>query len=281
LGHWKPTILHNTYYSENLTSNKKCLKVLTVYDLIHEIYHKDYNYDKNTFPKSRAIKNSDLIFCPSNKTKKDLIEIYNVEENKISVVHWGAEDFSNLNEIKIEDNIKPYILYVGDRKRYKNFENFIKAISKRKILIDNFKVVCFGGEEFSKKEKELFLKLNIQNEKIIRIVGNDSMLLSLYRNAKAFIFPSKYEGLGLPPLEAMKQGCPVISSNHEAIVEAVGNAAELFDPNDIDDISEKIESVLFSNEKTKKLIEEGFERVKNFTWSKCALNTIKEYEKNS
>ena len=281
LKNWKPNIIHNTYYSEKLVFNKKCLKVLTVYDLIHEIFYKDYNYSKNSFPKSKALQNSDLILCPSNKTKKDLIDIYNINENKISVVYWGAEDFLNINEVSIQNDIKPFLLYVGDRKRYKNFINFIKAFSINKNLKNNFKVVCFGGDEFSKNENNLFLKLNLQKKNIIRITGGDDILLSLYKNAKAFIFPSKYEGLGLPPLEAMRQGCPVVCSNHEAIVEAVGKAAQLFNPDDIEDISEKIEEILFSNEKSKKIIEEGFVQVKKFTWKKCALETLNLYKENT
>ncbi len=277
---WKPNVIHNTYYSENLVFNKKCLKVLTVYDLIHEIYYDDYNYNKNNFPKLKSLKNADLILCPSYKTKKDLINIYQISENKISVVYWGAEDFSNSNQVQIGDNIKPFLLYVGDRKRYKNFNNFIKAFSINKNLKQNFKVVCFGGDEFSKKEYDLFRKLDLPIEKIIRITGGDDMLVSLYKNAKAFIFPSKYEGLGLPPLESMKQGCPVIASNHEAIVEAVGNAAQLFDPNSIDDISDKIEEIIFSNEKTNKLINYGNLQVKKFTWSKCAMETLNLYKEN-
>ena len=94
-----------------------------------------------------------------------------------------------------------------------------------------------------------------------------------------FIFPSIYEGAGLPHLEAMTHGCPVITSNHEAIVEMVGDAAQIFDPNKIEDISYKIEDVVFSDEKSNELITKGLNHVKKFSWSKCASETLNLYNK--
>ena len=109
--------------------------------------------------------------------------------------------------------------------------------------------------------------------------GDDNQLCYLYKNAKAYIFPSKYEGLGLPHLEAMSLGCPVISSNHEAILEAVGNAAELFNPNNCEELFLKMEETLYSPDKIKDLIDKGFERSKIFTWEKCASETLDVYKK--
>ena len=96
---------------------------------------------------------------------------------------------------------------------------------------------------------------------------------------KAYIFPSKYEGLGLPHLEAMSLGCPVISSNHEAILEAVGDAAELFNPNNPEELCLKMEKTLYSSEKIKDLINKGFNRSKYFSWEKCASETLAVYKK--
>ena len=105
------------------------------------------------------------------------------------------------------------------------------------------------------------------------------MLLFLYRKASAFIFPSIIEGFGLPPLEAMSQGCPVISSNHPGILEAVDNAAETFDPLDIEDIMQKIENVLYDKTYSNALIKKGIERSKLFSWKRCANETLDIYKK--
>ena len=125
----------------------------------------------------------------------------------------------------------------------------------------------------------MIIDIKIKENKIIQIDGDDSHLLYLYKNAKAFVFPSKYEGLGLPHLEAMSLGCPVISSNHEAILEAVGDAAELFNPDSFEELCLKMEETLYSSEKIKNLINRGFDRSKNFSWEKCSNETFTLYEK--
>ena len=152
------------------------------------------------------------------------------------------------NNVEIENNFKqPYILYVGDRKKYKNFLNFLKAYSISKNL-KRFLYRCCGGEKITAAEKKIISELKIDISKIIQIDADDSILSNLYKKAAAFVYPSKYEGLGLPPLEAMSLGCPVITSNHEAIIEAVGDAAILFNPEEPEDIKDKIEDVLYSND---------------------------------
>ncbi len=224
------------------------------------------------------LKNVDFIICPSHKTKTDLINFYKIPEDKIKVIYMGIHQFNeNINDIKKE--IEPFILYVGDRKRYKNFKNFIKAYSISKKIKNDFKLICFGGGAFTKNEKNLLKELEINTSQIMQIDGNDNELHYFYKNAKAFIFPSIYEGFGLPQLEAMSLGCPVISSNHEAIIEAVGDAAKLFDPNEPEDILIKMNEVLYSNETIKDLKLKGLGRAKIFTWEKCASETLDVYKK--
>jgi glycosyltransferase involved in cell wall biosynthesis len=278
---FKPNIVHKTFYNSNYQNDKKIKKVITVYDLIHEVYYKLYNQDKDYLPKKKALENIDYFICPSNKTKSDLIKFYNIPENKIQVIYMGIHKFyhklhSNFNKIQY-----PFLLFVGDRKRYKNFDNLIKAYTISKRIKKDFKIIFFGGDSFSFEERKMISNLNINENNLIQINGDDHQLLYLYKNAQAFIFPSKYEGLGLPPLEAMSLGCPVISSNHEAILECVGNAAILFDPNSAEDMSNKMEHVLYSDEIRKELIVKGIERSKIFSWEKCATETLDVYKKIS
>lgn len=276
---YKPDIIHKTFYEKNFDNSHKVKKILTVYDLAHEIYHKEYNRPKDFRPKKKALLNIDYIICPSNKTKTDLIYFYNIPEEKIKVIYMGIHKF---NEKPISNIIKinePYILYVGDRKRYKNFETLLKAFSLSSKIQKDFKLICFGGGKFTDIEKKIILELKIVDKNIIQMNGEDDQLSYLYKNAKAFIFPSKYEGLGLPHLEAMSLGCPVISSNHEAILEAVGNAAELFNPNNPEELCLRMEETLYSSEKIKKLISKGFDRSKDFSWEKCANETLNIYKK--
>ena len=272
---FKPHVLHKTYYSSNLENiNSKI--ILTVFDLWHE-KNSDYKY----LPKKNSIKIADQILCPSNKTKKDLMEIYNIEKEKITVTYFGIEDLKKYNKLSNFDNFdKKFLLFVGSRGRYKNFNNFIKAFSRSKILKKDFFIICFGGGSFSKDEKKLFHELQISTKIIKSENDNDETLYNLYIRACCLVFPSAHEGLGLPPLEAMSLGCPVISSNHEAILEGVGDAAVVFDPLNIDEIKFKLESTIYSKEKIEELIKHGYLQSKKFSWEKCANETLQIYKKS-
>ncbi|WP_199104535.1 glycosyltransferase family 1 protein [Aquitalea sp. ASV11] len=120
-------------------------------------------------------------------------------------------------------------------------------------------------------------KYGIQ-DKVIHISGNDNLLQSLYQSAHAFIYPSLYEGFGLPPLEAMANNCPVISSNTSSMPEVIGNAGYYFNPSDINSIDMAINEVVYNSELRDKLIANGMIRLKEFTWEKCAQKTLQVYK---
>ena len=274
ISQFKPNIIHKTYYNNDIKKNKSKI-VLTVFDLWHE---KNSNF--KILPKKKSIELADHILCPSNKTKKDLVDIYKVSESKITVTYFGIENFSYTSNHNLEVKMdKPYILFVGSRGRYKNFENFVKAFSSSEKLKKDFFLLCFGGGTFSKEEKNLFKKYNIFESVFKNKHDDDQSLLNLYKCAKCLVYPSSHEGLGLPPLEAMSLGCPVITSNHEAIIEGVGSAASIFDPNSIDDIRHKIENTIYSDEIINELILKGKTQAKNFSWQKCATETYAVYLK--
>ena len=276
---YKPEILHKTFYGKNLNKNKKIKKILTVMDLAHEIYYKDYGFKENFQHKKLAIQNLDYIICPSNKTKNDFLSFYDFPEKNIEVVYMGIEQFKNCNTSNVKIINEPFLLYIGGRDGYKNFINLVKAYSLSNNLKNDFKIICFGGGKFNNEELNLFKKYDLNIANLIQISGDDSQLLYLYKKASAFIFPSIIEGLGLPPLEAMSQECPVITSNHPAILEAVDDAAETFDPLNIEDILQKIENVLYDKTHTNILIKKGMARSKLFSWERCANETLNVYKK--
>lgn len=199
---------------------------------------------------------------------------------KITVTYFGAEKFENTKIKKnIKDYDKPFLLFVGSRGRYKNFNNFVEAFSKSKKLYKDFDIICFGGEEFSVDEISLFKKLAIINSVYKEKNSDDQTLLTLYKKAKCLVYPSTHEGLGLPPIEAMSLGCPTITSNHTAIMEGVGNASATFDPNDIFQIKQVLEEYLYSDDKLKKLIDLGLLQSQKFSWDKCVKETLEVYKK--
>ena len=274
---FNPDIYHKTYYNDFWPSNLKGKKIITVYDLIHEIYHEDYGYDQKYRPKEKCLLESDVIIAISKNTKNDLINYYDIPKNKIYVTHLGV----NLNENQtfnkkiVED---PYLLYVGDRKRYKNFSNLLKAFSLNTNIYKDFKLVVFGGEEFSKSEIEIFKDNKIDLNKIFKISGNDKVLSNLYEYAELFIFPSKYEGFGLPLIEAGIKKCPIACSNIKIFKEIMGDSVCYFNPDSPEDISKVLEEILYSNEKKKILKEKAFIKSKNYSWKKCSEQTFKIYK---
>lgn len=273
----QPNILHNSFYSEKIIKREKIKNILTVYDMILELYYKKkLNYKNHLIKKKNSINNSDHIICISKNTKKDLINIYNIDEKKISVVYLGTNLLEKGNKEFCKD--KDFILYVGSRRDYKNFENLIKAYSISKKMKNDLNLVFFGGEKYSSADASIIKSYNLEKKNIKFISGDNSLLQSYYINASLFVYPSLYEGFGLPILEAMINSCPVVCSNTSSLPEVAGEAAEYFDPKNPEDISEKMERIIFDNNLSKELIRKGLIQSKKFSWRKCAEETLHVYK---
>tara|TARA_Y100000389_G_C17446516_1_gene511940 strand:- start:187 stop:1290 length:1104 start_codon:yes stop_codon:yes gene_type:complete len=276
LRNFNPDVIHSTYYDGSFYTKNKPL-VITVFDLIHEIFYKSYGYQNPYYPKKNAIDRANHIICISKSTANDLIQFYNVDQNKISIIHLGTEKKLKVNS---RAPIKyPYILYVGNRHKYKNFEIFLKSLSTEPKILKNFKVVLFGGKNFNKNELNLLKLYNIDLKNFLFFEGSDDLLNTFYQNARLLIYPSKYEGFGLPILEGFANNCPVICSNIPVFKEVADKAAEYFDPNNHDSLSHILTKVLFSDLVRQDLINKGKKRLEFFNWNKCAQETKEVYKK--
>jgi len=266
-------IFHPTYYDTYFLRYLIDIPfVLAVYDMIHELFPNHYNKDKNIINNKKILINkSKCIIAISENTKKDIIKLFpDINEDKIHVVFLGSS-FPILNIDNKKDN---YILYTGGRWSYKNFENFIRAAAPL-LLKYGIKLICTGSL-FNENEIRLLNELNIINN-VTHIFADEKELVNLYKKAIAFIFPSFYEGFGIPVLEAFSSGCPALLSNTSSLPEVGGNAALYFDPNSINDIRKKIDDVICSPALQKELTEKGIERAKLFSWEKCVKETIDVY----
>jgi glycosyltransferase involved in cell wall biosynthesis len=271
---YSPDILHETYYSHESIASNSAKTVVTVYDMIAEKFSNSTANQEDLLKKERAIKRADHIICISNHTRSDLLDLFDLPPEKISVIYLGCslQNFDETDAIPVITD--PYILYVGDwRLSYKNFNGLLKAYGSKKQFQTTFKLVCIGSRAVSKDVLEAMKLAGVNPENVVYLSGNDLMLANLYKNALAFVYPSLYEGFGIPPLEAMSYGCPVICSNVSSIPEVVSDAGYYFDPNDSDSISDAIEKVLSSSELRQSLIVKGTERTKFFSWEKCAAQT--------
>ncbi|MGY2133414.1 glycosyltransferase family 4 protein [Hymenobacter sp. HD11105] len=271
-------VFHPTYYDPYFIDIINKPFVVTVYDMIHEIY-KEYFSLQDSVSKNKQIlcKNSKAIIAISDKTKNDLIELFDIPSEKIHVTHL-ASDFDKYIPIKPEigTDLKRYILFVGTRWAYKNFYFFVLAISSLLKSDPNVHVLC-TGHAFSADEISFFQQHGIEDQMVHVYLNNDNELAWAYQNAVMFVFPSLYEGFGLPILEAFASNCPVVTSYGGSLPEVAGDAAIYFNPKSAHEIKEAVSSVLYSNIIRNDLIAKGRKRYTDFSWDKCRSETQKVY----
>lgn len=281
MGRWKPDIVHESYYSDSGVAPRDSRTVVTVYDMIYEI-EPEWGLESElvTKDKRKSVERADHIICISKETRNELIKKFGIAESKTTVIYLGVDTEIPAGGVFLEDSSsRPFLLYVGQRGRYKNFSALLKAVSSSEKLKKDFDICAFGGGKFTNVEGKLIRDLGYTKDQVVQISGDDKVLRKLYQQAKAFVFPSLLEGFGLPPLESMAHSCPVISSNASVMPEILGSAAAYFDPTNIWEIKSVIEGVVYSKPTQMTLIENGRERIQNFTWSKCAELTREVYRK--
>jgi glycosyltransferase involved in cell wall biosynthesis len=272
-------IFHPTYYNPyflKFIGDKPF--VLTVYDMIHEKFSEMFPVtDKTSEQKRLLVEKATKIIAISKSTKKDLIEIFGADESKIEVVYLGNSMFPR-SDIKLSFDIpRKYLFFVGSRGMHKNFERFIKSISELLNQDNELFVLCAGGGKFSTGEMQLLIKLGISKQ-VLQYNLDDDSLTYFYKNALAFIFPSLYEGFGIPVLESFSCGCPLLCSNLSSLPEVAGEAACYFNPYSEESIKNAVMQVLDNTNLRENLMKNGYEQLNKFSWKRTAEETKKIYE---
>ncbi len=283
---YKPSLIHQSYYF--YTKKQKIPLITTIHDMIPELFHKKFYFEKDLIKnKKKAIYNSDHLICVSNNTKKDLLNLYNdIDEKKISVIYPGRGNYENFDQKEIPKKIQfikdlKYILFVGKRGSYKNFNFFLESISNSQRIMKDFKVICFGSNSFNYEEIKNHKKNGFSKDSVIHVSGNDYTLGCLYKHASLLANPSLYEGFGTPPIEAMSLNCPVISSYTGSSKEILNNSALYFDPESSSEIMFKCENILYDQNLRANLINKGFKHSLNFSWKKCTKEIFDLYNQLS
>lgn len=277
LTEFRPHILHETFYDVQLPWLGQYKTVTTIHDLTRE----RLMVDTGKIARKRAsIQRADAIISVSHNTTKDLLGYYKVPEERVKTIYVGVSDFfrqpaKELLHAKIPRG--PFILFVGHRDGYKNWKRLVRAFSNSSYLNDNFKLVCFGGNTFSRQEHNLLSEWKLES-KVIQINGDDSILRSCYQNASCLVYPSEYEGFGSPLIEAMAGGCPVFASDAPALLESGGSAARFFSSQSVESIAITLEEGLSGAKSLELMITEGIKHSAQFTWENTASQTLNIYK---
>lgn len=260
----EPFIFHSSYY--RICSNKKAINVTTVHDFTYEYYYSGIKKKIHCWQKYRAIKYAACVICISNNTKKDLFKFFpNVDHEKVEVVYNGvSDDYMVLKEIDskcLPFSKGTYVLFVGSREKYKNFDLSVKSVAKMNL---NLVIV---GAELSKRELN-FLTKEFKNSsfKLVGRVSNQE-LNNLYNGAFSLIYLSEYEGFGIPVIEAQKAGCPVIAYNISSIPEIIGSTPCLLSHLSLEEICNSLE-LLKQKTIRDSIVQEGINNARRFTWEK-------------
>lgn len=273
----QPDIVHQTF-QKSLSFKPDAPVVMTVYDMICEIQPQfDASSEACSLEKRKAVDSVDHVICISENTKQDLIRLFATPTEKISVVHLAA-DIPAQNLIPYHNAGRPYVLVVGSREGYKNFPRLLEALAMTGIL-KQADLIAFGGGAFTAVESTMMNSLNIPDSAVKYLSGHDKFLNTVYSGATMLIYPSLYEGFGLPPLEAMAVGCPVASSNTSSMPEVLGHAAAYFAPENPEDIAMVVKELFFDAEKRSYLSEAGRARASLFSWKDTAVKTAEVYQK--
>lgn len=288
----KIDIYHVPQNGHGLPKKKSCLQVATVHDLIPYIYPEDAspNYLRtvlNEMP--RIMEQSDLIITVSEHSKRDIQRYFNLPNNKVVVTYEAPESvYRPIEEGAAKDFVKgkynihsPYILYIGGFSTRKNVKTLINAFHEiRTDIPKDYKLVLVGKKVKDAKMLEIMINdLGLKNNSIFTGFLPVVELPYLYNASDLFVYPSLYEGFGLPPLEAMACGTPVIASNTSSMPEVTGDAAILINPKDTHGLAEAMVKVLNSSDLRDKMSKDGLLQANKFTWEKCARETLGAYNK--
>ena len=260
--------------------------VLTIHDMTPELFPEMFpkNSLYGTIVTTRWIRNkqylakrADAIVAGSQNTKNDLVRLYGIEPQRVTVVYHGSS-FSHittgLHDIKLPDR---YMLYVGERGGHKNFMSFAEAVVPLLKADSSLRIVCAGGGAFITKERGCLEEFGVFDRFISLVDVSDSSLLTLYKRAIAFVFPSLYEGFGIPILEAFSVGCPVALSEASCFPEIAGEAAVYFDPLSSESIRNTLDRLMNDGGLRSELRVKGFTRIKDFSWQKTADEMLSVY----
>jgi glycosyltransferase involved in cell wall biosynthesis len=270
-------ILHRTYYAAPGPVRRP--SVCTVVDMIPELLPHYFPEGNPHRRKRDVVQASDLVLSISESTTRDILGCYGCPASRVVTVPLGIDYQAFADAPRVSHPFRPpYVLFVGLRHRYKNFRRFGLAAAAVLAAHPEVSLALVGAGALLKSEREIFLTAGVL-DRVVQANVPDAALPSIYREAEVFVFPSEYEGFGLPILESFACGCPVAASRASCFPEVGGPAIEYFDPTSTDEIAQSIECILGSRSRADALRRLGSERGKAYTWQRTAELTAEAYRR--
>jgi glycosyltransferase involved in cell wall biosynthesis len=271
-------IVHNTFYlPHGLSGYPGAKRIVTVHDMIPERMPETRRRLDFLTLKKRYVMNADHVICVSEATKRDLLDLYGGIEAPISVVHHGVDSRFTPGAVASPRLPERYVLFVGNRGAYKDANVLVRAFAEITHLDPKLELLFVGGGSFTSAENTLIQDLGLE-DRTSQIALTDDQMPSAYGNALMSVFPSRFEGFGLPALEAMACGTATILARATSLPEVGGDAALYFTPGDVGELSESMQKVLSDVDLRQQLEQAGVVRASQFTWRRCAEQTVAAYE---
>lgn len=266
--------VHMTYYPRRMPTMRARM-ITTVYDMTQERFPDLFSRSSVPTRKRACVERCSRIIAISESAKRDLVEFYNVDPLRVDVTLLANSLHAEPGGNPIG---RPYVLFVGGRWGNKNFDRFVRVWAEMRSIRESFLMVCFGGGALNESELHTISKLGLAHS-IAWMSGDDVLLASLYAHAQALIYPSFYEGFGLPPLEAMHYGCPVLCSDSSSLPEVVGDAALTVNTADPETLAVGMAAVIGNSVLRTRLALAGRAREASFTWDRTAVETAESYRR--
>lgn len=269
-------VVHNTFYlPHGLAPTRGAKRIVTVHDMIPELMPQTRRRLDLLTMKRRYVESADHVICVSEATRDDLRKVYGHINAPVTVVHHGVDPRFRPGVPKIDGLPEKYVLFVGNRGQYKDADVLFAAFAELKKF-DALMLVCAGGGQFTKDEIQRFRQLGISN-RVLHLELNDDAMASAFSNAELFVFPSRFEGFGLPAIEAMACGTPTVLAAATSLPEVGSDAVVYFEPGNVRELAGVMSDVLQSNQVRNELSEKGKQRAQQFTWKRTAQKTADVY----
>lgn len=272
-------LVHRTFYDPPRPTRGGVPAVCTVYDMIPELFPAQFEGTHPHRAKRQVVLESDAVFCISETTRRDLIRFYGELQMPVVVTHLAVSDrFAASARGRDPERSGRHVLYVGNRAGYKNFGVVLMAFADTRSDLGDIPLLCVGGGAFSPDERSLIEGLGLR-ERVNQRFVDDADLPGVYADALCFVFPSTYEGFGLPVVEAMASECPVVVADTECLVEVAGGAAVAFAPDDHCALADLLRRAWEDQNWRATMRRLGTERAAEFTWHRTASRTAEVYHR--